>query len=93
EYKNQENEILEFFSNVKAKTSEELFEEIECYDKYGMVIDRDELYSGYTVYKLRLSLEGKMFLECYEEFIVFYEKILSERYENGYSKYLKVTLD
>ncbi|MGL5797082.1 MAG: hypothetical protein ACRCYT_02655, partial [Cetobacterium sp.] len=48
EYKNQENEILEFFSNVKAKTSEELFEEIECYDKYGMVIDRDELYSGYT---------------------------------------------
>lgn len=58
-----------------------------------MVIDNDVFYLGYTVHKLRLSLDGKMYMECYNEFITFLEKVIRERYKNGYSEYIKVTLD
>ncbi|MGL5051789.1 MAG: hypothetical protein ACRC6A_02070 [Fusobacteriaceae bacterium] len=93
DYNNQKNEIIEFFSDVKVNTSEELFREIENFDKYGMMIDKEGLYLGYTVYKLRLSLDGKMYIECSDDFIKFFEKIVKERYKNGYSDYIKVTLD
>ncbi|MGL5621271.1 hypothetical protein [Cetobacterium sp.] len=93
DYSNQKGEIIEFFSNVKADTSEELFREIENFDKYGMVIDKEGMYLGYTVYKLRLSLDGKMYMECSDEFIAFFEKIIRERYKSGYSKYIKVSLE
>ncbi|MGL6130541.1 MAG: hypothetical protein ACRCZ9_02865 [Fusobacteriaceae bacterium] len=93
DYENQKNEIIEFFSNVKVDTSEELFKGIEEFGKYGMIIDKDALYSGYIVYKLRLSLDGKIDMECYDDFVAFYEKLISERYKNGYSDYIKVTLD
>ncbi|MGL5426721.1 MAG: hypothetical protein ACRDAS_02295 [Cetobacterium sp.] len=93
DYNNQKDEIIEFFSNIKADTSEELFRAIESFDKYGMVIDKEGMYLGYTVYKLRLSLNGKMYMECSDEFIAFFEKIIKERYRNGYSEYIKVSLD
>lgn len=90
--KEEENNIEEFFRNVKANSSKELFDAIEKFNKRGMTIDNDGIYIGFKVYRLRLSLDGKIFLECYGDFLAFLEKMIKERYPNGYSPYIKASI-